>query len=286
MLTSLESRELLRNLNLTVTIQDATIQILESAHGRFGKSFPRHMHNFYELHYLFGGVGKLLTDDASMPLRAGDLFLIPPHYYHEQLTDPVDLMEEFHISFSILPSKHANALSYALNTLGFTMLHTTVPFGDLYQRVDMELLNPDSYTKDILEAIFQELLIRIFRLMLPASSETIPHLSGIESHIIKIDQIILFQYATISLQQLAENLNLSKNHTCRLIKEHYGMTVVELRSTVRLGTAADLLITTTRSISDISDQCGFSNPIYFTQEFKKQFHMTPRDYRKQHHESL
>ena len=107
-------------------------------------------------------------------------------------------------------------------------------------------------------------------------------LSADEKRLLHIDQLFLQQYATITLPEMAKALNLSTNHVTRLIKQHYGKTFIEMRSLTRLNAAADLLGSTSLPISQISDQCGFSNPIYFTQEFKKEFHMTPRDYRKQH----
>nr|MCR5032210.1 AraC family transcriptional regulator [Lachnospiraceae bacterium] len=282
MLTSLESREFLRNLNLKLFLLETPLQVLESAHGVFQKSFPRHMHSFYELHYIYGGKGKLLTDKASIPLGTGDLFLIPPHYYHEQLTDPVDHMEEFHVAFSIPVSNPSTPLTYALNSLGFSLLHTTLPFDIYYEAIDQELVKKDAYTKDMLEALFRELLIRVFRLILPSAATHKITLSEAEKRLLTMDQIFLYQYATITLPEMAKALSLSPNHTCRLIKEHYGKTFIEMRSLTRLNAAAEMLYSTTRPISQISDLCGFSNPIYFTQEFKKEFHMTPRDYRKQH----
>ncbi|MCR5716864.1 MAG: AraC family transcriptional regulator [Lachnospiraceae bacterium] len=282
MLTSLHSRSVLQDLNLQLTIRDTTFHIIDSAHGRFARSFLRHMHSFYELHYIYSGKGFLVTDSASYPLKKGDLFIIPPHYYHEQITDPDDNMEEFHISFTVLPLSSQKSFAYYLNSLGFWMTNTEEPLGRIYDTIDEELLRESPYLTEMLSALFSQIFVRIFRMFVPKVSTQMKPLTDHEKRIITIDQFFLFHYATITLTQLAESLSLSKNHACRLIKENYGMTFIQMRTTTRLNAAADLLSSTGMPISAISEQCGFSNPIYFTQEFKKQFRMTPRDYRKQH----
>ncbi len=35
-----------------------------------------------------------------------------------------------------------------------------------------------------------------------------------------------------------------------------------------------------RTIAEVSDCCGFSTPVYFSQCFKKQYGVTPQAYRK------
>ena len=48
---------------------------------------------------------------------------------------------------------------------------------------------------------------------------------------------------------------------------------------VRINHAKQMLSNTNKTISEISDACGFSSPNYFSLIFKKKMHMSPSDYR-------
>ena len=44
--------------------------------------------------------------------------------------------------------------------------------------------------------------------------------------------------------------------------------------------AANLLESTEMKINEIAKKCGFEDPLYFTQAFKKNYGATPSEYRK------
>jgi AraC family transcriptional regulator of arabinose operon len=48
----------------------------------------------------------------------------------------------------------------------------------------------------------------------------------------------------------------------------------------RLNRAKQLLELTPRTIQAIASEVGFDNPFYFTQRFKRQTGLSPRDYRR------
>jgi two-component system response regulator YesN len=49
--------------------------------------------------------------------------------------------------------------------------------------------------------------------------------------------------------------------------------------TYRLKLAKRLLELTEKSVSDIAEECGFTDASYFTKTFRTAFGMTPKDYR-------
>ena len=89
---------------LDVTLENIVFRIIDIDKGEFEQSFPRHMHPFYELHYIIGGKGWLLLDGEEYSLSCGDIFITAPKVYHAQLTDSADYMREYHIAFEISDS--------------------------------------------------------------------------------------------------------------------------------------------------------------------------------------
>lgn len=66
----------------------------------------------------------------------------------------------------------------------------------------------------------------------------------------------------------------------REFKKYFGLTVAELIRRERLERAEKMLISTDRSVKEIARQCGFSNGKYFSDAFKKEHALSPKDFRE------
>ena len=83
----------------------------------------------------------------------------------------------------------------------------------------------------------------------------------------------------INISELAKEAALSVEHYIRLFKQYYGVTPKQYAITLRLERAAGLLEVTNKSISEISEICGFSSIFYFNKLFKQNYNTTPSKYR-------
>lgn len=83
----------------------------------------------------------------------------------------------------------------------------------------------------------------------------------------------------ISLDTLSQELNVSKYHLAHQFKEQTGYSPHEYLIITRLNYAKTLLRSTSKTISSISDKCGFDTSSYFIQAFKKHEGTTPLKYR-------
>lgn len=85
----------------------------------------------------------------------------------------------------------------------------------------------------------------------------------------------------ISLQELAEKqLFMNASYLSRLFKSTTGQTFSQYLLKIRLNAASDLLKNNNLQINEISEYVGFSDPSYFISCFKKQFYMTPKEFRR------
>jgi AraC-like DNA-binding protein len=84
----------------------------------------------------------------------------------------------------------------------------------------------------------------------------------------------------ICLDDMASVVGISKFQLTRLFSASLGKTPINYLIQKRIKHAARLLIETDSPIYEISDQCGFSNPNYFTKVFQKKVTMTPSEFRK------
>lgn len=83
----------------------------------------------------------------------------------------------------------------------------------------------------------------------------------------------------ITLSDIAKGTYLSANFLRDKFTQIMGSSPHKYLCGIRLSTACKLLSTTSMSISDIADECGFKSQGYMNYAFKKEFHCTPRIYR-------
>lgn len=93
---------------------------------------------------------------------------------------------------------------------------------------------------------------------------------------------IAVRYAEdLSLDDIAEDLNLSKSYLSHLFKEITGTTIMNFLMGYRLTQAQySLKVRTDLNISQIAELTGFESNEHFSRFFKKHLGLSPSDYRK------
>lgn len=84
----------------------------------------------------------------------------------------------------------------------------------------------------------------------------------------------------ISLNILADEFHLSPQYISQLFKNEIGVNFLAYLTTIRMERAKKLLITTSLSIGEISEKCGYADYRVFTKAFKKEEGSTPSQYRR------
>lgn len=87
----------------------------------------------------------------------------------------------------------------------------------------------------------------------------------------------------ITLEGMANSIELSEKYFCKFFKEMTGYRPMEFLNKFRIEAAAiELRSNLTESINDIAQSCGFKDPCYFTKLFKRFIGLSPREYREPH----
>lgn len=96
-----------------------------------------------------------------------------------------------------------------------------------------------------------------------------------------LDYIIRNYQNRITIEQLCQTANISRNVCFRLFHDFMGDTPTNFIIRYRLNQSLTLLKNSSLSISDIAHLTGFSHQSHFTQLFSKHFEKTPLQYRKE-----
>ncbi|TDG00782.1 helix-turn-helix domain-containing protein [Paenibacillus piri] len=100
-------------------------------------------------------------------------------------------------------------------------------------------------------------------------------------HITKVVDILEREYSQdISLNSVAEQLNLNPAYISRLFKQITGQPFVDYLKRVRIEKSKELLAQSDLKINEIGKQVGYGNSYYFIKVFKEMIGLTPGEYKK------
>ena len=85
----------------------------------------------------------------------------------------------------------------------------------------------------------------------------------------------------VSIEEYASSHNISVSWFIQNFKQYTNTTPAQYVQFLRTTNAKSLLETTSYNISEISNLVGYENPLYFSRFFKKQFGVSPSQFRKQ-----
>ncbi|MHA7964528.1 response regulator [Paenibacillus sp. CAU 1782] len=83
----------------------------------------------------------------------------------------------------------------------------------------------------------------------------------------------------VSLRALADHVNLHTTHLSKIYKLETGEGISDYVSRLRMERACHLLRASDKKVYEISAEIGYLEPAYFIKVFKKQFGVTPQEYR-------
>ena len=83
----------------------------------------------------------------------------------------------------------------------------------------------------------------------------------------------------ISLEEVAEQVNICKSECCRFFKKHMNMTIFDYILFLRIQKSLPLL-KSGESVTEVAGRVGFSSPAYYGQIFKRYMKCTPREYKR------
>lgn len=104
----------------------------------------------------------------------------------------------------------------------------------------------------------------------------------------KCTQIILEHIdqsdSDFTVEKLSQEMGMSHSALYKRLKAVAGVSVNAFIRTIRLQKAAEILSKGSFNINEIAYTTGFNDVKYFREEFKKVYHLTPSDFKRQQYE--
>lgn len=247
-----------------------------SAHKLICNNMARcHSHTSYELYFLMEGERYLFLGGEFYPVKAGDVFLIPPELEHRTLDSGAG--KYFRLTANI-PTK---SMPYPLSRDSvYFVTPSERGLKRLYAEAK-EIIETDTASRGAVCSILGSVM-KMLSVVLSEDGGELP--SPISSQSLgRVSEIVAFVDAhsseRISLTDISERFFISEFYLCRLFKEYTGRTIMDYITEKRIRHAKRLLRDTDDKISTVARLAGFGSASAFGAAFRQRCGMSPREYR-------
>ncbi|MFA6174539.1 MAG: helix-turn-helix domain-containing protein [Kiritimatiellales bacterium] len=255
--------------------------------------FPLHAHGFDELVIILRGTAAHTVDDQQFPVKSGDVFIISGAHEHQyqdmhglalaNILFDSHALQMNHWDVRALPGFHA---LFALEPI----LRTQQKFNSRLQLSERQLNHVNEIIHDLMretetrnpgyrvmaKGLFMQLTVFLSRCYSDRPSGESLDLLRLGDAIAHIETCFAEK---ITLDDLAQKAHLSKRHFQRIFTECLGRSPIDHLLHVRVQKAAELLRHSSRTITEIAFDCGFSDSNYFTRQFGQIMNQSPGQYR-------
>ena len=259
---------------------------------------PWHWHRTVELFYMQSGTLEYTTPKGTLAFSTGSGGFVNSNILHTSRVIPscertIQLLHLF--DPLLLSGEHGNRME-----IKYILPLTTAPGVEIIplspdDPAQAELLEDIKHAFTLSEQDFgyefqlrealSNIWLKLLTQMPPSSGQ-----AGVNNDSDdKIKTLIVYVQEhfeeSISVEQLAQIVHISKRACFRLFQETLHMTPVEYIRSCRLQKACQMLVRSDSSITQIASSCGLGSSSYFGKAFREKFGCSPLAYRKLWHDS-
>lgn len=248
-------------------------------------SFGPFVRNHYLFHYVIAGKGVLHSTDGRGVTRSyhpgpGEGFLICPGQVNTYAADQADPWRYVWLEFDGL--RAAEYLESAGLGLSQPLYRPDTPAGGEAVRDEMLYIagHPDLAPLHLIGhlCLFVDGLVE-------SSSTRKKAMAGQLQDFYMQEAVAYMEHnyqRELTVAEIADACRLNRSYFSKLFRENMGCPPQEFLIRLRLSKAAELMRTTTGTIGEIAQRCGYPDPLHFSHAFKKRYGMPPRQWRRQY----
>lgn len=225
-----------------------------------GHSYGPAIRNNYLIHYVVSGKGTFFHNGNAYPVKAGEIFVIFPREVTTYAADQNDPWHYIWIGFTgtlaeRLASLPTRVCSYSANTF-FEMMHAESLTGTREEFVTAKIF-------EMMSVLFE-------------GQKKVTHYEQQALNYVNANYM-----NPITVDSISAYFNLDRRYLSKLFKNRMGITLSDYLIQTRLQHAA-LLLADGYSVNNAATMAGYHDPFNFSKMFKKNYGISPTEYRKRH----
>ncbi|MGN0115558.1 MAG: AraC family transcriptional regulator, partial [Acutalibacteraceae bacterium] len=232
-------------------------------------------------------------DSVTQMLTAGDMCFIAPNTKHAIEVFDDSIVINLIIRKSTFEKAFFNMLTendilsaffvhilYSDNYNNYLVFHTggnDIVMGEIEDMV-IEQFEKKKYYRRMLVNMLSVMFTHLLRLY-ETDIELAPSSEQNGSQVVEILKYIQDNFIDVTLSSAAEHFHFSTSYFSKLVKDYTGQNFTKILQNIKLEKSCRLLASTDLSIMKICDTVGYANIEHYNRTFKKQYGITPSEYR-------
>lgn len=225
----------------------------------------------YELGFYLSGNGSIKIGDKQYEVNFGDIRFVKPG----TILSSKPCYKCYTITFDFGENNTVYKNQILENIPEY--FSTTGELCRLFEDILKSFLSTDIHEKLRCKALLMQLLASLFEIFYTSKKYS----DAVRLCVAYMEENYNLP---ITLEKLGELTGYSSIHTMRLFRRDTGQTPHEWLTAIRISRAKSLLTTSSKTIEEIADSCGFNSSSHFKVLFKRVCGITPGSFRKNTHE--
>lgn len=259
-------------LSIINNFKHLNIDLLQLAYIQVGKEWNYSLYdNFSRLYYIIDGEGVIYTETETVTLRPNHIYLIPAAMHFRCHCD--ESLEKIYAHFktSILPNQDIlsnldHIVSFPCSPKEIDSMLRLLKEGGICATLEFKI-KLESIILNVIQPFEQ-----VFEHDYSVYTKFRSFFSYTANHL----------YANLTIDEICSHIGMTPRQLSYHYKAATGNSVKSYLNTLLLERIKYLLITTNRSLQDISTELHFNNEFYCSRFFKKNAGISPREYRQIH----
>lgn len=217
--------------------------------------------NIYYFAYMIEGTAKIRTKTETVFIRPGDIFFIPEGCSYRSYWYGNSKIQFISLGFSYFPN-----------------------FENRFYGV--QVLPPQTEAVKVMQSIIERGVVdsvavgQFYTLVSMLLPTMVWQAKNRHAALIERVERLIFENPQATVSELAKACAVSESSLYSIFKKHSGKSIKKVKTAVMMEKAKELLISTDRTVEDISRTLGFSSDAYFRKCFKDTYGISPRAFRK------
>lgn len=239
-----------------------------------------HHHEGFELYYLISGNRKYITNEKIYAITPDSITLTKPNTLHATSGGNysrivINFTRDFLCNF--YTEQYADILlsCFSAQMISTSIIKKNERIKDLFFAI---LSHYENQRYEEFAQFLGELLLTLYNIV-----QENPDLKTNDNIPQKIRNILDYIYSHATQIEKVDDVSnqffISKFYLMHLFKKYVGISIMEYIANTKVMLASKYLLSSDKSINEISALCGFSSCSYFCKLFKKRMHLSPSDYR-------
>ncbi len=241
---------------------------------------PAHTHPSYMFILMFDDVTQIIINGETILAQYGKVFTLKPNIEHHEVYSNntpkyIAVMIDSHFF-------KAQLSDYSINYDNIIEYGYYEPSSGLIPLLKKFMIESGSNlpgSGKILEALSLEICHNLIRSIINISVE-----QDTISDRLEVSRAITFIHThideKITVNQIAQEVNMSASHFSRIFKREIGLSPLAYLLNTRLDRVKKLLVSSNKTITQIALESGFNSSAYLATAFMKKYNMSPSSYKR------